>query len=145
MYPTSAGPQQCPPSLRRTACGRPRCSARRGICGAGRGARPGPCESGASLDARICDAAACRAGRAFKPGMRESLAIDPGGWRVRRTDYEFLIPPEPRGLLQRDYRNPGFTPQAVTSLARCDFLNVQNRRIQAASARRPARSCGRSR
>lgn len=41
---------------------------------------------------------------AVHPGLgnEESRAIDPGGWRVRRTDYEFLISPEARELLQQE-------------------------------------------
>lgn len=35
-------------------------------------------------------------------GNEESQAIDPGGWRVRRTDYEFLTSPETRGLIQQE-------------------------------------------
>ena len=40
---------------------------------------------------------------AVHPGLgnQESQAID-GGWRVRRTDYEFLISPQARALLQRE-------------------------------------------
>jgi hypothetical protein len=34
-------------------------------------------------------------------GTEESQAIDPG-WRVRRTDYEFLISPEARDLVQQE-------------------------------------------
>ena len=34
-------------------------------------------------------------------GNEESRAID-GGWRVRRTDYEFLISPEAREILQEE-------------------------------------------
>jgi predicted glycoside hydrolase/deacetylase ChbG (UPF0249 family) len=39
---------------------------------------------------------------AVHPGLGndESQAIDPGGWRVRRTDYEFLTSPEAREILQ---------------------------------------------
>jgi predicted glycoside hydrolase/deacetylase ChbG (UPF0249 family) len=41
---------------------------------------------------------------AVHPGLgnEESQAIDPGGWRVRRTDYEFLTSPQARELLQRE-------------------------------------------
>jgi predicted glycoside hydrolase/deacetylase ChbG (UPF0249 family) len=41
---------------------------------------------------------------AVHPGLgdQESRAIDPGGWRVRRTDYEFLTSPEARELIQRE-------------------------------------------
>ncbi|MGH3309049.1 MAG: polysaccharide deacetylase family protein [Streptomyces sp.] len=35
-------------------------------------------------------------------GNEEAQAIDPGGWRVRRTDFEFLTSPEARELLQRE-------------------------------------------
>jgi predicted glycoside hydrolase/deacetylase ChbG (UPF0249 family) len=35
-------------------------------------------------------------------GNEESQAIDPGGWRVRRTDYEFLTSPKARDLLQQE-------------------------------------------
>lgn len=35
-------------------------------------------------------------------GDQESRAIDPGGWRVRRTDYEFLTSPEARELIHRE-------------------------------------------
>jgi predicted glycoside hydrolase/deacetylase ChbG (UPF0249 family) len=40
---------------------------------------------------------------AVHPGLgnQESQAIDPG-WRVRRTDYEFLISPQARALLQQE-------------------------------------------
>jgi len=40
---------------------------------------------------------------AVHPGLgnQESQAID-GGWRVRRTDYEFLISPQARALLQQE-------------------------------------------
>lgn len=34
-------------------------------------------------------------------GDEESRAID-GGWRVRRTDYEFLISPEAREILRQE-------------------------------------------
>jgi predicted glycoside hydrolase/deacetylase ChbG (UPF0249 family) len=43
-------------------------------------------------------------------GDEESRAIDPGGWRVRRTDYEFLTSPEAgelvrqEGIVLTDYR-----------------------------------------
>ncbi|MEZ0076112.1 putative glycoside hydrolase/deacetylase ChbG (UPF0249 family) [Planotetraspora sp. GP83] len=41
---------------------------------------------------------------AVHPGLgdEESRAIDPGGWRVRRTDYEFLTSPETRALLEQE-------------------------------------------
>jgi predicted glycoside hydrolase/deacetylase ChbG (UPF0249 family) len=41
---------------------------------------------------------------AVHPGLgnEEAQAIDPGGWRVRRTDYEFLTAPEARQLLQQE-------------------------------------------
>jgi predicted glycoside hydrolase/deacetylase ChbG (UPF0249 family) len=41
---------------------------------------------------------------AVHPGLdnQESRAIDPGGWRVRRTDYEFLTSPEAHDLLQQE-------------------------------------------
>jgi chitin disaccharide deacetylase len=41
---------------------------------------------------------------AVHPGLgnEESQAIDPGGWRVRRTDYEFLTSPEAHRLLQQE-------------------------------------------
>jgi predicted glycoside hydrolase/deacetylase ChbG (UPF0249 family) len=41
---------------------------------------------------------------AVHPGLgnEESQAIDPGGWRVRRTDYEFLTSPQARELLQQE-------------------------------------------
>jgi predicted glycoside hydrolase/deacetylase ChbG (UPF0249 family) len=41
---------------------------------------------------------------AVHPGLgnEESQAIDPGGWRVRRTDYEFLTSPQARELLQHE-------------------------------------------
>jgi predicted glycoside hydrolase/deacetylase ChbG (UPF0249 family) len=35
-------------------------------------------------------------------GNEESQAIDPGGWRVRRTDYEYLTSPDARELLARE-------------------------------------------
>jgi chitin disaccharide deacetylase len=35
-------------------------------------------------------------------GNEESQAIDPGGWQVRRTDYEFLTSPEARELLRQE-------------------------------------------
>ena len=35
-------------------------------------------------------------------GDEESRASDPGGWRVRRTDYEFLISQEARELVRRE-------------------------------------------
>jgi hypothetical protein len=49
---------------------------------------------------------------AVHPGLgdAESRAVDPGGWRVRRTDYEFLTSPEARelvrqeGIVMTDYR-----------------------------------------
>jgi hypothetical protein len=34
-------------------------------------------------------------------GNEQAQAIDPG-WRVRRTDYEFLISPQARELLQQE-------------------------------------------
>jgi hypothetical protein len=34
-------------------------------------------------------------------GNAESQAID-GGWRVRRTDYEFLISPEAREIVREE-------------------------------------------
>ncbi len=41
---------------------------------------------------------------AVHPGLgnQESQALDPGGWRVRHTDYEFLASPAARDLLQRE-------------------------------------------
>lgn len=41
---------------------------------------------------------------AVHPGLgnEESQVIDPGGWRVRRTDYEFLTSPEARDLLRQE-------------------------------------------
>ncbi|MFD9220516.1 hypothetical protein ACFWDI_11020 [Streptomyces sp. NPDC060064] len=41
---------------------------------------------------------------AVHPGLgnEESQAIEPGGWRVRRTDYEFLTSPEAGELLQQE-------------------------------------------
>jgi hypothetical protein len=35
-------------------------------------------------------------------GNEESQAIDPGGWRVRHTDYEFLTSPQAHELLQQE-------------------------------------------
>ncbi|MGY0057367.1 polysaccharide deacetylase family protein [Streptomyces sp. LZ34] len=35
-------------------------------------------------------------------GTEESRAIEPDGWRVRRTDYEFLTSPEARELLRQE-------------------------------------------
>jgi hypothetical protein len=35
------------------------------------------------------------------PGLGESQAID-GGWRVRRTDYEFLVSPEAREIVREE-------------------------------------------
>jgi hypothetical protein len=41
---------------------------------------------------------------AVHPGLGndESQAIDPDGWRVRRTDYEFLTSPEAREVIQEE-------------------------------------------
>ena len=41
---------------------------------------------------------------AVHPGLggAESQAIDPDGWQVRRTDFEFLISPEARAIIQQD-------------------------------------------
>jgi hypothetical protein len=41
---------------------------------------------------------------AVHPGLGndESQAIDPDGWRVRRTDYEFLTSPEARELMRQE-------------------------------------------
>ncbi|MEQ4717035.1 polysaccharide deacetylase family protein [Nonomuraea sp. B19D2] len=41
---------------------------------------------------------------AVHPGLgdEEARAIDPDGWRVRRTDYEFLTSPEARELLRQE-------------------------------------------
>jgi chitin disaccharide deacetylase len=41
---------------------------------------------------------------AVHPGLGDeaSQAIDPGGWQVRQTDYEFLISPQARDLLQQE-------------------------------------------
>jgi hypothetical protein len=41
---------------------------------------------------------------AVHPGLgnQESQALDPGGWRVRHTDYEFLASSAARDLLQRE-------------------------------------------
>jgi chitin disaccharide deacetylase len=36
------------------------------------------------------------------PGNQESQALDPDGWRVRQTDYEFLTSPAARGILQEE-------------------------------------------
>jgi hypothetical protein len=36
------------------------------------------------------------------PGNQESQALDPDGWRVRHTDYEFLTSPAARGILQEE-------------------------------------------
>jgi hypothetical protein len=41
----------------------------------------------------------------FPPDARvlaASQAIDPGGWRVRQADYEFLISPQARDVLQQE-------------------------------------------
>jgi chitin disaccharide deacetylase len=35
-------------------------------------------------------------------GDAAAQAVDPGGWRVRRTDYEFLTSPEARDLIQQE-------------------------------------------
>jgi chitin disaccharide deacetylase len=41
---------------------------------------------------------------AVHPGLgnAESRAIDPGGWRVRQTDYEYLTSPEARELVEQE-------------------------------------------
>lgn len=41
---------------------------------------------------------------AVHPGLggAESRAVDPHGWRVRRSDYEFLISPQAREVLRRE-------------------------------------------
>jgi predicted glycoside hydrolase/deacetylase ChbG (UPF0249 family) len=41
---------------------------------------------------------------AVHPGLgdEESQAIDPGGWRVRRTDYEFLTSPDARRIVEQE-------------------------------------------
>ena len=41
---------------------------------------------------------------AVHPGLgnEEAQAIDPDGWHVRRTDYEFLTSPEARELLRQE-------------------------------------------
>src|SRR5688500_7522712 len=41
---------------------------------------------------------------AVRPGLgaEASRALDPGGWRVRRTDYEFLTSPEARALVRQE-------------------------------------------
>ncbi|WP_327246690.1 polysaccharide deacetylase family protein [Streptomyces sp. NBC_01320] len=41
---------------------------------------------------------------AVHPGLgnEEAQAIEPDGWRVRRTDYEFLVSPEAREILQEE-------------------------------------------
>jgi hypothetical protein len=41
---------------------------------------------------------------AVHPGLggADARAADPGGWRVRRTDYEFLTSPEARALVRRE-------------------------------------------
>jgi len=41
---------------------------------------------------------------AVHPGLGDeaSRAVDPGGWRVRRTDYEFLTSPQAGDLLQQE-------------------------------------------
>ncbi|MQA82772.1 MAG: ChbG/HpnK family deacetylase [Streptosporangiales bacterium] len=41
---------------------------------------------------------------AVHPGLgdEESRAVDPGGWRVRRTDYEFLTSPEAREIVRQE-------------------------------------------
>ncbi|MFC5000642.1 polysaccharide deacetylase family protein [Dactylosporangium cerinum] len=35
-------------------------------------------------------------------GTEEAQAVDPDGWRVRQTDYEFLTSPEARDILQQE-------------------------------------------
>ncbi|MDQ3692299.1 MAG: ChbG/HpnK family deacetylase [Chloroflexota bacterium] len=35
-------------------------------------------------------------------GSTESRAIDPDGWRVRRTDFDFLISPQAREIIERE-------------------------------------------
>jgi predicted glycoside hydrolase/deacetylase ChbG (UPF0249 family) len=35
-------------------------------------------------------------------GTAEAQAIDPGGWQVRRSDFEFLISAEARAIIQRE-------------------------------------------
>ena len=35
-------------------------------------------------------------------GNEESQAIDPGGWRVRRTDFDFLISPEAGEIIRQE-------------------------------------------
>ncbi|MDQ3410982.1 MAG: polysaccharide deacetylase family protein [Chloroflexota bacterium] len=35
-------------------------------------------------------------------GSAESRAIDPDGWRVRRTDFDFLMSPQAREIIQRE-------------------------------------------
>ncbi|MEV0492799.1 hypothetical protein [Streptomyces atratus] len=41
---------------------------------------------------------------AVHPGLgnEEAQAIEPDGWRVRRTDDEFLVPPEARAILREE-------------------------------------------
>ncbi|MFB9179431.1 polysaccharide deacetylase family protein [Dactylosporangium sucinum] len=53
---------------------------------------------------------------AVHPGLGddESQALDPGGWRVRRTDYEFLTSPQARELLRQE----GITVTDYRSLQR---------------------------
>jgi predicted glycoside hydrolase/deacetylase ChbG (UPF0249 family) len=47
-------------------------------------------------------------------GSTESRAIDPGGWRVRRTDFEFLISPQARAIIDQE----GITLISYESLQR---------------------------
>ena len=35
-------------------------------------------------------------------GDTDSQAVDPGGWEVRQSDYQFLISPEARDLIQNE-------------------------------------------
>ncbi len=35
-------------------------------------------------------------------GSAESQAIDPDGWRVRRTDFDFLVSPQARAIVQQE-------------------------------------------
>ena len=38
------------------------------------------------------------------PGLDdpESLALDPNGWRVRRTDLDFLVSPQAREVIEEE-------------------------------------------
>jgi hypothetical protein len=41
---------------------------------------------------------------AVHPGLgnEEAQAIDPGGWQVRRTDFDFLVSPEAREIIEQE-------------------------------------------